>query len=1729
MALIIQNLITRSVNQFPEKIAVSFEGKELNYRDLELRSDYVASCLIKKGVIHNNHVGICVSRSLEMLVAVLGVLKAGAGYVPIDPRYPKNRIQHMVEDSGAKLIVTDLSIDYGTFDNDIDTFVLDGSYPAEFDRLNVDVSSSNLAYTIYTSGSTGKPKGVQVTHDNVVNFLQSMQHTPGITKNDRLLAVTTLSFDIAVLELYLPLIVGATVEIASRELASDGSKLADRIDRGDITIMQATPATWRMLLQSGWKGGTGLKALVGGEALPKDILPKFLERVDQLWNMYGPTETTVWSTCFLIKNAEDPILIGKPIDNTTVYVVDENGHRAADGQPGELLIGGDGVTRGYYNRPELNQERFIADNFGNQSGARLYRTGDLVKMLADGNLQYINRLDNQIKLRGFRIELGEIEAVIAKHEAVSQCVVVLRNDSAGEPRLVAYVKNTGVRTTTAGELRAFAQRDLPEFMTPSVWVFIDEIPLTPNGKVDRKALPEPSTDRPELGQAYVPPRTPLEKYLAKIWKENLGIDKVGTKDRFFDLGGNSIKAIQFVDQLSNKIGEKISMPGFFGAPCIADFADLIEREHSNGVSKILGRAAVARSVQVNNAERVDDEPERKSGEVEDIAIVGMAARLPGAGSVEEFWHNLKNGVESRHQVTADDLIAAGLDPSMLNDPNYVPACMPLEDVDKFDAAFFGIHPREAQMMDPQHRLFLECSWTALEDAGYAPDACPGSVGVFAGIARNAYHLHNISANNELRNNAHDYSILLGNDKDFLATRVSYKLNLSGPSMSVLSACSGSGTALHQARLALLNGDCDMAIVGGGRVMSPHKIGYHYVDGNVLSADGRVHTFDADASGMVRGSGMVAIVLKRLSDAIDNNDNIKAVIKATAVNNDGSTKASFTAPSVPGQVSAIKRAMKDAGISPDSISYVEAHGTGTRLGDPIEIAALNEAWADRKKGNQYCPIGSSKTNIGHLDAGACVAGIIKSALCFQHKQIPPSLNFKKPNPLIDFANSPFYVNTKLSDWPTEVGQPRRAAVSSFGVGGTNVHVLLEEPPERSSSSESRPKQLLLLSAKRPEAIALQAAELAEKLKTNVELKLADIAYTLQVGRSNLVLRHPVVCASREDAIEKLEKLAEKGVKPKAAEEGVPVVFMFPGQGSQHVNMAKELFQQEAVYRVHFEHCSRALKPLLGLDLWDLVYPNEAADLDALSEQLKRTEIAQLALFTVEYSIAKVWLSWGVSPASMIGHSVGEFVAACLADVIELHDCLRILHARATLMGSMPPGDMMAVALSAEELKQHLIEGVSLAASNAPQICVVSGTSEVVTRFGEQLKEKEIQTFPLHTSHAFHSEMMEPILKPFIAAFDNIDLKSPTIPFISSLTGTWITDEQATSPEYWAKQLRNAVLFSKGIETILEEDNPLFLEVGPSVALTNSVRKHSNATRPLTVIATLSSAQKPEPALETTLHALGLLWAAGVVPKWSSFYASESRIRVSLPTYPFEKVRHWIEPPVGWAGAYSVDPEMAEKFAQSHNIESQEPRQKQTSAAPADHKGRVTERLRTMLFNVTGIEIDQSDDETSFLDLGFDSLLLTQISGNLTKEFGIALRFWELIEEYSSVSTLSEYMLDKVENEQSGQERVENAAIQSMSADQVLENRLPKQSLEGSDELVQIVERQALIIDAIAEKLRSLSNGYNPINGSSRKSNINWHVDMPPVPGAKLGRGENGEPAWYIEDPHKSGSLVRWLEN
>ncbi len=1740
----IWSLIEAQAKATPDKTAVESENGSCSYSDLIARAEQLAANLVSRGVSVEDHVGIALPRTTEMLVGMLGILRAGACYVPIDPTYPENRVRHMVEDSKTALVITDATIDTSVF-GDVELFLIDSDWDTKQKASFPNLDSGNLAYTIYTSGSTGKPKGVQVEHGNVVNFLHSMQKTPGLQEDDRLLAVTTLSFDIAVLELYLPLITGATVVIATRELAAHGRKLAQRLDEGDISVMQATPATWRMLIQAGWKGGTGLKALAGGEAFPKDIAADLLDRVDALWNMYGPTETTVWSTCYQIESADAPILIGTPIDNTPVYVVDENDKIVKQGEEGELLIGGVGVTRGYFERPELNEERFLADSFDSDSGGRLYRTGDLVRQLPDGNLEYLNRIDNQVKLRGFRIELGEIEAVVAKHDAVSQAVVVLRNDDSGDARLVAYALNEGTRTTTAGELRMHAERDLPEHMIPSVWVFIDEVPLTPNGKVDRNALPEPSMDRPDLGQAYVPPRTPLEKYIAAMWRDSLGLDKIGTRDRFFDLGGNSIKAIQFVDQLSNRIGMNVAMPGFFAAPCIADFAKLLERDYAGGLEKIVAGGASNSSADAASGDSYEHSRRTSNGH-EDLAIVGMAARLPGAADVKEFWSNLVDGVESRHEVTADDLIAAGLDPSVLDDPAYIPYCFPLDDVDKFDAAFFGINPREAQLMDPQHRLFLETCWTALEDAGYAPDKCNVPVGVFGGIARNAYHLHNISAENDMRNNAHEYHILLGNDKDFLATRVAYRFNLRGPAMTVQSACSASGTALHQAALSIFNGDCSMALVGGGRVMSPHKIGYHYVDGNVLSADGHVNAFDEKASGMVRGSGMVVIAVKPLSDAINDGDYIRAVIKGTSVNNDGGSKASFTAPSVPGQAEAIRHAMEVAGVTPKDFSYVEAHGTGTRLGDPIEVSAINEAWSDRDGKNQFCPIGSSKTNIGHLDGGACVTGVIKTALSLEHEQIPPSLNYEKPNPLIDFENSPFYVNDKLVDWKRS-DTPRVAGVSTFGVGGTNAHIVMQEAPERGNSSASRDSQLLLLSGRRPEAINELASQIGQLIQERPDTNLADLAYTLQVGRSDLSLRSSVVVNDCDDAVAKLQKLAGAKIKAGDADETIPVVFMFPGQGSQHVDMAKQLFEDEAVFRVHVEHCARALKPIIDLDIRELIYPGPDQDVEEAAEQLKRTEIAQLALFVIEYSLAKVWQSWGVNPSSMIGHSIGEFVAACLAGVIELHDCLKILHARASLMGSMPPGDMMAIALPRNEVEK-LIEGsgVCLAASNAPQVTVVSGTSEDVTAFQKSLEQAEIQTFPLHTSHAFHSHMMEPILEPFIEAFDDIALNAPKIPFVSSQTGTWITDEQATSPQYWADQLRNAVRFSDGIETMLDEDSPVFLEVGPSTALSNSVRKHMRSDRKLNIVTSLSSAQRPEPALETMLAALGQVWAAGIVPDWKSFYASEVRHRLSLPTYPFEKVRHWLEPFDGWAGEDSVDAATLAAWRAEHADELDLAPVKKVATGPVDHPTYVRNRLRETLLTVTGIDIDPSEDEDSFLELGFDSLLLTQISAQLRKEYGVSLRFHELIDDYASIELLAAFMLDRVE-EQEYEEQPEELVADAPEADapevatEAPATAPAATAAPGSDteRLQQMVEKQAEMVQKLVDTVHLLASGATRQDSSVERvatrgeddatqsievdGDVRWSNSSPPVPGAKLGRDPDGNPGWYVAD--KQGGYTR----
>jgi acyl transferase domain-containing protein len=877
---------------------------------------------------------------------------------------------------------------------------------------------------------------------------------------------------------------------------------------------------------------------------------------------------------------------------------------------------------------------------------------------------------------------------------------------------------------------------------------------------------------------------------------------------------------------------------------------------------------------------------------EEVAVIGMSGRFPGAGNIDEFWHNLQHGVESISFFTNEELEASGVDASALRHPNYVKAKAILEDIDLLDASFFGFNPREAEVMDPQHRVFLECAADALGHAAYNPETFGGAVGVYAGLSMNSYYLTNLASNRDIVNSVGVFQTMLGNDKDFLPTRVSYKLNLRGPSLSVQTACSTSLVAVHLACQSLLNGECDVALAGGVSVTVPQKNGYFYQADGIGSPDGHCRPFDADARGTVAGNGVGIVVLKRLSDALADGDCIHAVIKGSAVNNDGSMKVGYTAPGVDGQAAVISEALTMAGVDAESISYIEAHGTGTILGDPIEVAALKKVFGTHTQKKGFCALGSVKGNIGHLDAAAGVVGLIKTILALKKRMLPPSINLEVPNPALGLDDSAFYVNTELKEWERGA-TPRRAGVSSFGIGGTNAHLVVEEAPPGGESGPSRPWQLLLLSAKTESALEKSNAQLAEHLGRHGGLNLADVAHTLRVGRRGFGHRQTLVCRDLKDAAAVLKARDAKRLA-RATHEGPArkVVFMFPGQGAQFADMARGLFDTEPEFRRHVEYCSERLAPLLKLDLRDVLYPT-AAGAEEAAQLLRQTQVTQAALFVVEYGLAKLWMRWGVKPSAMIGHSIGEYVAACLAGVFSLEDALALVAARGRLMAQMPGGVMLAVALPEGEVGPLLAGELSLAAVNAPQSCVVSGRDEAVGRLEARLAAREVKCRRLQTSHAFHSAMVEPVLGKFVEEVGKIKLAAPTLPYVSNVTGTWITVEEATDAGYWARHLRQTVRFSDGIRQLQQDSDAAWLEVGPGQTLSTLARQQVGRERERVVVSSLARAPEGESDVATVLKALGRLWLAGVEIDWAGFDGDERRRRLVLPTYPFERKRYWVE--------------------------------------------------------------------------------------------------------------------------------------------------------------------------------------------------------------------------------------------
>ncbi|MCU0680702.1 MAG: amino acid adenylation domain-containing protein [Polyangiaceae bacterium] len=963
-----------------------------------------------------------------------------------------------------------------------------------------------------------------------------------------------------------------------------------------------------------------------------------------------------------------------------------------------------------------------------------------------------------------------------------------------------------------------------------------------------------------------------------------------------------------------------------------------------------------------------------------VAVIGLSARLPGARNVHEFWANLDAGRDSVRRLDDAELLARGLVPALLADPSFVRAASAPDGVDLFDAAYFGYSPREAELMDPQHRLFLECAVEALEDAGHAPERFSGAIGVFGGApGLSTYLLYNLLGNPDVAAGLDPRQAAVATGPDFLTTRVSYKLGLGGPSHVVQSACSSSLVAVHVACQSLLNDECDLALAGGASIATHQLFGYRYVPGGLLSRGGRCRPFDADADGTVFGSGAGLVVLRRLDDAIADGDRVLAVIRGSAVNNDGSLKAGFTAPSVEGQARVVAEALAYAGVSAETIGYVEAHGTGTPLGDPIEIRALTKAFRGFTRRSGYCAIGSVKSNVGHLDAAAGVTGLIKTVLALGHRVLPASLHFERPNPQIAFDETPFFVNARRAAWAPLEGV-RRAGVSSFGFGGTNAHVIVEEAPAAAPRpADARPYHLVPLSAKSAGALEAATAELADFLAAGgPELRLGDVAFTVQTGRSARAHRRALVARGPRDAA---EALRAPGRLAAGVHEGGErrVVWAFPGQGGQHAGMGAALHAHEPAFREAFDRCAARLAPEYGVDLRRAL---DAGD-DEARGWLEGTALGQPALFAVEYALSALWKSWGVSPVAVVGHSVGEYAAAVAAGVFELDDALALVAARARLVESLPRGAMLAVALGEGALAGRLPESVAIAAVNERDRCVVSGPPEAIAALEASLSSERVACRRLGAAHAFHSPAVEPLVAEFRALVAARPRRRPSLPIVSCVTGDWLEAEQAVDPAYWARHLREPVRFAAALERLASPDSVAreahLLELGPGAALSAFARRLATPAGRLAV-ASLPRADEGRDALEATLEAAARLWTGGVALDWAALGAGAKRRRLALPTYPFERHRYWIE----GQGAPTARPALTALAAtDAPGGPTADRAAPEAAGLPTETERALAEQWRSLL----GLErVDANDN---FFELGGDSLLATQLLAWAARRFGAGL--------------------------------------------------------------------------------------------------------------------------------------------
>ncbi|HBM16658.1 MAG TPA: hypothetical protein DD381_10010 [Lentisphaeria bacterium] len=1499
----IQQLFEEQVDKTPDSIALVFEDEKLTYRELNVRSNQLARYLRKEYKKQNGNdikpdelIALCLNRSVEMIVAILGVLKAGGAYVPIDPGYPSERINYILKDTNTQVLIIqshlrkplETSLDLnrklqivGIDDKEVQCDL--AKFPA--DNLSPISQSMDLAYIIYTSGTTGRPKGIMIEHKSLYLFLVGFIDILSCKKIN-LLSTTNYAFDMFGIEYLLPITTSGCLYLTNLQ---DFEQQLIKYHL-DINLLQQTPSVWQQILGTiDNKYTKNIIAFTGGENLKPDTNRELHKHFKKIFNLYGPAETVVWSTLFKSELQRSASIIGKPLLNEKIYILDQNKQPVPVGAIGELYIGGAELARGYLNQPELTLERFIPNPFATDEDkaknyTRLYKTGDLARWLTDGNIEYIGRNDFQVKIRGFRIELEEIETNILTHLGI-QCVVVSKKISDSE-EMVCYYKSSDDLDIKV--LRDRLKQHLPEYMVPIYWQRLDILPLNNNGKIDRNNLKDlPIEIKTKSKNANVQ-LTELQKLVLTVWQELLERNDIGIYDNFFDVGGHSLKLIQLKSQLQKRLKiAELPITNFFKYPTIASFVDFILGDDT-ALSLIYSPVSV-------------------KGEKE-IAIIAVSGAFSGAESLEAYWDGIVLGKENITFLNQDECRNLGVSVNKLSHSDYTPSSGYLKNIDKFDPYFWNLSPRDAEFMDPQIRKFLECSWNVLEESGYVRLRKNLNIGVFAGSGVSQYCFDHLLLNEAMRSEFNPWDLNIVSSNIALATRVSYLLGLTGPALNISTTCSTSLVAIIEACEKLTAGKCDIALAGGVTLHLPHNFGYIYQEGMIFSRDGHCKVFSQDADGTVGGSGVGAVALKRLSDANRDGDNILAIIKGYCINNDGDRKVGYAAPSVEGQAECILSAQKHAGVTADTIDYIECHGTGTKLGDPIEIEALNQVFkANTPEGKKAdCILGSVKANIGHTDTAAGVAGVIKICKMLGTKIIPPQINFRSPNPELHLDKTPFQIITQKQAWFRK-DHPRRAGISAFGVGGTNAHIILEEYNGEKKKEKKRKilthPYILPFSAKNYSSLKTYTEKIKQFIKSEPDINLADLAYTLQIKKEHFNVRNAIVSDNTDDTINKLNLLEnptsltkqEISIKPS-------LVFMFSGMGSQYPSIIKTFYKQLNVFKENLDYCIDIISDIKNTNFRNVILPNDSNK--GISDKLVRLDHEMLILFSFSYSIAKQLEHWGITPDVCIGQSIGEYTAATIAGIFNLDNALKIIATMGDLIEKTAIGKVLSINATSSYIKKYLSsKEIEISAINATETCVVSGVSHEIEKLEKILKHKSINYSIIYTKHAIHSFMMEPILNEFNNFVSEFTLHKPSKKIISNVTGAYLTDQQAVDPTYWSSLIRNTVLFSKGIDCISDSiSNLIFIEIGSENGLSTFVKQAKTTLQQKTCKIVQSSLFKKESKVksisqENNLYSLvGELWQLGYSIDWAKIHDNDihkPKHIVNFPLYQFEEIKCWVD--------------------------------------------------------------------------------------------------------------------------------------------------------------------------------------------------------------------------------------------